>query len=234
MTIGTDLRKWMAIATACSMIAACGDDDDSNNAGFVDDVVSNPPPSAPAPSPSPTNSAPRISGSPPSSIMAGSSFSFTPSASDPDGDTLTFSFDNLPDWIESFDPRTGTISGIPGQGDLGTYSNIVITVSDGSLSDSLSPFSVAVVQTSAGSVELNWTAPTLNTDGSQLRDLTGYAFYYGTSSGSYPNRIQVNDPSLTSYVIDELTPDTYYFVAVAITSGEVESDYSAEAVKQVL
>jgi hypothetical protein len=230
MTIGRDLRKLITVVAMCGVIAACGEDDESENGGFIDDVVSNPPPTAPAPS----NRAPTIGGAPPSSVMAGASFSFTPTASDPDGDSLTFSINNRPGWIESFDPATGTISGVPGQGDVGTYSNIVITVSDGSLSDSLSPFSVAVVQTSSGSVELSWTAPTLNTDGSPLTDLTGYAFYYGTSSGSYPNRIQVNDPGLTSYVIDELTPDTYYFVAVAITSGNVESEYSAEAVKRVM
>lgn len=225
MRFGNEFRKLFPVLVFCGALAACGDGE-SEDAGFVDDTVSN--------SPSPTNSAPVINGSPPPSIVAGQSYSFTPVASDSDGDTLTFSISNRPDWIDSFDPATGRISGRPEAGDIGTYSNIVITVSDGSLSDSLSPFSIAVVQTGSGSVTLSWSAPTRNTDGTPLTDLAGYAFYYGTRSGSYPNRIEVNDPSLTTYVVDNLTPDTYYFVAVAITRGDVESDYSNEAVKEVM
>jgi hypothetical protein len=201
----------------------------------ADDPPADDPPAddPPADDPPPTNSAPTISGAPRDTVMAGERFEFTPTASDPDDDPLTFTIENQPGWIDSFDAQTGRLSGTPGEGDIGSYSNIVITVSDGSLSDSLSPFSISVVQAATGSVELSWTAPTLNTDGTPLTDLTGYAFYYGTASGSYPNRIEVNDASLTTYVVDNLTPGTYYFVAVAITSGSTESEYSSEAVKEV-
>ena len=92
----------------------------------------------------------------------------------------------------------------------------MITVSDGQLSDSMTPFTVSVVQTGNGSVTLSWAPPTQNTDGTPLTDLAGYAFYYGTASGNYSSRIEVNDPSLSTYVIDNLTPNTYYFAAVAI------------------
>src|SRR5690606_17336371 len=44
------------------------------------------------------NAAPEISGSPLLEIEVGSSYSFTPTASDADGDELTFSVANLPDW----------------------------------------------------------------------------------------------------------------------------------------
>ena len=182
-----------------------------------------------------TNEAPSISGTPPGSVTAGQPFDFTPTASDPDGDTLSFSIQNRPSWL-SFNTSSGQISGTPQEADVGSYSNIVISVSDGELSDSLAPFSVSVEAqgTGRGSVTLSWSPPTENTDGSPLTDLVGYAFYWGTSPGSYPNRVQVDDAAISSYVVDDLVPDTYYFVATAIKSNGTESSYSNEAVKEVL
>ena len=46
-------------------------------------------------------------------------------------------------------------------------------------------FHVEVTQSALGSMTLSWTAPTENTDGSQLNDLAGYKLYYGTSAGNY-------------------------------------------------
>ncbi|MFH5885588.1 putative Ig domain-containing protein [Halalkalibaculum sp. DA3122] len=75
------------------------------------------------------NDPPVISGDPPTSINQGAAYSFTPSASDPDGDEVTFSIQNKPDWL-SFDPATGQLSGTPGNDDVGTFENITISVSD--------------------------------------------------------------------------------------------------------
>ena len=91
-----------------------------------------------------SNSAPSISGTAATQVTAGNSYGFTPTANDADGDTLTFSISGLPGWA-SFNSSNGALSGTPKSGDVGTYSNIVITVSDGSASASLAPFSVAVV-----------------------------------------------------------------------------------------
>lgn len=44
------------------------------------------------------NYPPTISGSPATRVNAGSSYSFTPIASDPDDDPLTFSITNKPSW----------------------------------------------------------------------------------------------------------------------------------------
>jgi hypothetical protein len=90
-----------------------------------------------------TNAPPQISGTPTTSIDAGGNYSFTPAASDPDGDTLTFSIANPPSWA-SFDTTTGSLSGAPTNADDGTYGNIVISVSDGELSASLPAFSITV------------------------------------------------------------------------------------------
>ena len=91
-----------------------------------------------------SNQAPVISGTPAGSVMATSSYTFTPSASDADGDSLTFSVTGLPSWA-SFSSTTGTLSGTPSEAQIGTYANIGISVSDGIASASLGPFRIEVI-----------------------------------------------------------------------------------------
>jgi hypothetical protein len=64
----------------------------------------------------------------------GKLLSFTISASDPDGDPLDYSADNLPDGA-SFDPDTQTFSWTPRYDQAGVYS-VTFEVSDGELTDS--------------------------------------------------------------------------------------------------
>ena len=179
-----------------------------------------------------TNSAPKISGAPPNAVKAGDNFSFTPAASDPDGDALTFSINNKPTWA-SFDSATGRLSGQPLLGDVGTYTAISISVSDGKATTALPTFSVEVAQAALGAMTLSWTPPTQNEDGSTLTDLAGYFIYYGQSPGSYPNRIRIDNPSISTYVVENLLPDTYYVVATSFNSAGVESRYSGQAVKTI-
>jgi hypothetical protein len=91
---------------------------------------------------------PTITGSPPTAVNAGSAYSFTPSASDPGGNALTFSIQNRPSWAH-FDTNTGQLSGTPTTANVGQYANIVIGVSDGTLSASLPAFTITVSQASA-------------------------------------------------------------------------------------
>ncbi len=188
---------------------------------------------SPPPTPPPTgNSAPTISGSPQTSVTIAEQYSFAPVASDPDGDTLSFTVSGQPSWA-SFNTNTGVLSGTPTMGDIGTYGDILISVSDGTATASLPQFSVAVNQVSTGSVTLSWTPPTQNEDGSSLNDLMAYKIYYGLSQGNYPNQIRVDTAGISSYVVDNLSPNTYYFVATAINSAEVESGFSNVATKTV-
>ena len=179
------------------------------------------------------NSPPSISGAPANAVKTGDNYSFTPSASDPDGDSLTFSVENLPRWA-SFDSRNGRITGQPLLGDEGVYSGIAVTVSDGSASSSMSAFSIEVTQAALGAMTLSWTPPTENEDGSALTDLGGYVIYYGESPGSYPNRIRITNPSISTYVVENLLPRTYYIVATALNAAGVESRYSGMASKTVV
>lgn len=195
------------------------------------DSAGQPAPPPPPPDVGATNNPPTISGSPPSAVKVGESYSFTPTASDPDGDTITFSIQNKPGWA-SFNTSSGSLTGTPAAGDEGTYEGIGITASDGSESDSMN-FEVEVTQVALGSVTLSWTAPTENTDGSALTDLAGYRIYYGLAEGNYPNQVPIDNPGITTYVVENLSPDTYYFVTTALNSSGVESDYSNVAVKTI-
>ena len=178
------------------------------------------------------NNPPTISGSPPDAVMTGDTYSFTPTASDSDGDTLTFSVENLPSWA-SFDTSTGEISGQPALGDVGVFSGVVVSVSDGNAKTSLPSYSITVSQAALGSVTVSWTPPTENTDGSALTNLSGYRIYYGPSEGNYPNKIDINTAGIASYVVENLLPDTYYIVATSVNSAGVESAFSNMTIKTV-
>ena len=178
------------------------------------------------------NSAPQINGTPSSSANVGLSYSFTPTASDPDGDNLTFSILNMPRWAQ-FDTVTGVLSGTPLVGDAGSYANISISASDGELSDTLPVFTITVNQVSSGSATLNWIPPVQNTDGSVLTDLAGFKIYYGTSQGTYPNQVTINNPGVTMFVVDNLTPDTWYFVSTAFNTSSRESDFSNVVTRKI-
>lgn len=81
---------------------------------------------------------------------------------------------------------------------------------------------------SNGEVTLNWSPPTQNTNGSTLTNLAGYDIHYGTSSGDYTQSVSVSNPGIATYVVDNLTPGTYYFSVGAVNSQGVESPLSSE------
>jgi hypothetical protein len=180
-----------------------------------------------------TNRAPSISGAPTTSATAGQAYSFQPSASDPDGNTLSFSISNKPTWA-TFSSSTGRLSGTPAAGDVGTYSGITITVSDGTSSASLSSFSIAVLQSANGSVTLSWNPPSTNSDGSPLVDLAGFRIVYGQASRQYTQTIDIPTSGISSAVIENLVPATWYFAVKAYTQSGAESDLSNEAFKTIM
>ena len=129
--------------------------------------------------------------------------------------------------------RRLALTGTPTLGDVGSFTNIRISVSDGQASASLPGFRIDVSQVSLGSATLSWTAPTQNEDGSALTNLAGYKIYYGRSSGTYSNEVRIDNPGVTSFVVENLSPDTYFFAATALNSAGAESRFSGEAVKTV-
>lgn len=89
----------------------------------------------------------------------------------------------------------------------------------------------------SGVLDLSWTAPTQNTDGTPTTDIASYRVYYGTTPSSCPGGAYINVPSqpgssgqklstrLTKLVVGQL----YYVSVTAITSSGVESACSTAA-----
>jgi hypothetical protein len=179
-----------------------------------------------------SNRAPVISGTPLTSVVVGTSYSFQPTASDADGDSLTFSITNAPPWA-TFNATTGRLQGTPTAANVGTYSNIQIRVSDGAATTSLAAFNITVLAFSSGSATLTWQPPTQNTDGSPLTNLAGYRVYWGLSASNLASSVTLNNAGLTSYVVQNLAPGTYYFAVSALNSLGVESELSNTASRAI-
>lgn len=180
-----------------------------------------------------SESALTISGNPAIEVNANNTYEFTPTASGPDGESLSFSIFGLPGWAD-FDPATGQIIGTPGDADVGTYSGIEIMVSSEIDSATFGPFTITVQAMSLGSVSLSWDPPTQNSDGSVLDDLAGYKIYWGTSAGNYSNSARIDNPSISTYFVENLPPGTYQFVATSLSAAGVESEFSNLVTKEVL
>lgn len=186
---------------------------------------------APVPAPTPP---PVISGTPPTSVQAGSSYAFQPTASDPGGLTLAFSVQNKPAWA-SFSIVNGLLSGTPTSSQAGTYANVVISTSDGQHASALPAFSINVTTAPAitGTALLDLTVPTQNTDGSALTDLAGVRIYYGTSPTNLAQVVQLASATVSSYTVSNLTSGTWYFGATAYTSSGTESTLSPIVSKSI-
>ena len=214
------------IALSAAALSGCGGGDESTPASGTAQPPPPPPPSGES------NHAPTISGTAPGAVNASSAYNFLPASADADGDVLAFSISNKPEWA-TFNTSTGRLSGTPAMADVGTYSNIAISVSDGQDSTALSPFAIAVTAVSNGRATLSWTAPTENTDGSALSNLSGYRIRYGTSAGALTQTIVIDNASVTTYVVEDLAPATWYFAVTAVNSSGSESAYSNVANKSI-
>jgi hypothetical protein len=205
-----------------------------------------PPVASPAPEPTTTpttppttpptsapNQAPRISGTPPTSAKTNQPYAFQPTAIDPEGDKVTFSVANKPAWA-SFDTKTGKLAGTPSSSSTGKFGNITIVASDGTNNSQLGPFDITVASTATtGSATLSWQPPTENADGSPLTNLAGYVIRYGTKSDALAMEVRISNPGITTAMIENLAPATWYFTVSAYTSTGVESMPSTVGSKTV-
>jgi len=189
-----------------------------------------------------------IYGTPTTSVIATRYYGFQSWATDTDHKAVTYSIQNKPSWA-TFNTRYGHLYGTPAAGNVGTYSNIVITASDGISSASLKAFAITVkpngsttttggggtgtgtgsgggTTSTTGSATVTWTPPALNTDGSALTNLAGYTINYGTSSSNLSSEVKVSTTGVTSYVIDNLPAGTYYFGVTAYSSSGQTSSVS--------
>lgn len=171
---------------------------------------------------------PTISGIPPTRAVAGTPYTFRPTAGGPAGMTLSFSVQNKPTWA-NFSIATGQLTGTPTSTQTGSYSNIVLSVSDGQASSALAPFTISVTGTTAttGSATLNWVPPTQDTNGSALTNYAGIILYYGAAPASLTQSVRVASSSQNSYTIGNLAAGTWYFGSVAYTNTGVQSAMSS-------
>lgn len=184
-----------------------------------------------------TATPPTITGTPATQAQAGTAYSFTPTAHDSTGKTLSFSIQNKPGWA-SFSIATGQLSGTPTSTDVGTDSNIIITVSNGTASAALPAFSIAVAAAAGtsqtvGTATLKWSAPTKNTDGSTVTNLTGYVVSYGMSATALSQTVSITNPATTSYTVQNLGQGTWYFAVSATASDGTTSALSAVVSKTI-
>jgi hypothetical protein len=177
----------------------------------------------------------KISGTPATTAEAGQYYGFTPTVVAPGGVSLRYGVANRPGWAQ-FNSATGTLSGTPATSGVGTDGNIVISVSDGAQSAVLPAFSIVVdpaAQSSADTATVSWTAPTLNTNGTPLMNLSGYVVHYGTSSTALNSQISVGGAGSTGVAIENLSAGTWYFEVAALTTAGVESEFSSIVSKSI-
>ncbi|MFY8299883.1 putative Ig domain-containing protein [Pseudoalteromonas sp. SS15] len=106
------------------------------------------------------NDAPTIEGQPEVNIIANNEYSFSPSISDIENNQLTVTVENLPEWL-TLDSSTGMLHGTPTNAQVATYSNIQMSVSDGTTTSQLAPFSINVdYSTLAAPTNLKQTSST--------------------------------------------------------------------------
>jgi hypothetical protein len=181
------------------------------------------------------NVAPQISGTAPTAIAAGETYSFAPTATDPNqGDQVTFTIVNKPKWAE-FNALTGLLSGKPASADAGAYHGVEIAATDGNSVTPLPAFTIVVspAAVTGDGVSVAWQPPTQNDDGSTLTDLSGYKIHYGTTPGSYSDSVAVQNPGLTRYDLSSLPKGQVFIAMTAVNASGAESEYSPEVAVMV-
>jgi len=219
-----EMRKALSSIAVLLILTGCSGYSQSTSGGTNPSATGN---QSAAASASPT-----ISGQPVTALNAGTAYMFLPTASNANGATLTFAIQNKPSWAV-FNASTGELAGTPGASDVGSYNGIQISVSNGAATSALPAFGISVTQSSTGSATLSWLPPTTNTNGTPLTNLAGYKIYYGTNSSSLNQSVQIANPGIANYAIDNLSPATWYFTVVSYNSQNIESSLSAVVSKTI-
>jgi hypothetical protein len=155
-------------------------------------------------------------------VPVGQLLQFTVSASDPDGDSLTYSVSNLPVGA-NFDPGTRVFSWIPSL--PGTYTDVCFETSDGQLSDSLSITIIASTPAVFSLSKLDITPDEV--DVGQEVTISLLATNNGDVAGSYEVKLTIDGEAVTTQVVTDLaagTSQTVFFTTTATKTGTVSVD----------
>lgn len=179
------------------------------------------------------NRPPTVAGTPPGTAQVGVAYSFKPTATDPDGDQLSWSITGKPDGAV-FSTSTGELNWTPTR--EGRWQDIVITVTDSAgASASLRAFSISVAPAAAtGSARLSWTPPSQYSDGSPMpaSEIGAYRIYHGSSPSSL-TRIAEVGAATTQFTVEDLARGTHYFAVTTVTANGIESDFSQTGSKTI-
>lgn len=154
-----------------------------------------------------------ITGSPDTRAMAFGFYEFVPQASHARGETLTFRIEGQPAWAR-FDPRSGTLAGIPSGTDVGQYAGITVFASDGVVEAALPAFTIEVYVPPLVTATILWSPPTHRLDGTLLDDLAGYTISYGTNRYRFPHSLEVTEATAASFLVENIPADRTYFFEV--------------------
>jgi hypothetical protein len=142
MMMFADIHKYGLILMFTSILTGCGGGEDASTFNPDESTVVD---EAPVFSGTPdVNQAPVLSGTPDLTALVGANYTFIPGAVDNEDDSLVFSIQNKPSWL-NFEATSGTLSGVPDISNIGSFADIIISVSDGLSSVALNAFSVEVV-----------------------------------------------------------------------------------------
>lgn len=213
-----------AFSITISRSGSVSDDSSTSVAGGTSDSAGS---TSPDSRTSSGNQPPVISGSPPTTVVARSTYHFLPTASDPEGQRLKYSINRKPSWA-SFSSSTGRLTGAPGISHVGTISNLVISVSDGRLTTSLPAFSITVTRTATQPPSGSNRTPVVAGTPSQTATVgTAYSF---TPTGSDPDGDAITwsiagKPGAASFNVStgrlSWTPtSTGYFPNIVITATD--------------
>lgn len=186
-----------------------------------------------------SNLMPLISGTPPTSVPQGVSYTFTPTSSY----STSFTIANKPSWA-AFDTASGTLSGIAAT--AGTFGNIIITAVNDNGTMALPPFSISVdplppaisgtpATSATAGVAYSFTPTATNATGFSISGTipTGLNFNpaSGTLSGT-PSRPGVFGPIVISAVNGNLSSALPPFnITVTSSMGTISAGADLAAVR---
>ncbi|SVD17123.1 uncharacterized protein METZ01_LOCUS369977, partial [marine metagenome] len=115
-----------------------------------------------------TNDAPEISSTAVLSVDEDALYSYTTTATDVDGDTVTLACTTVPSWLTC---TAGALSGTPADADVGSHS-VVITATDGNSGSATDSFSIAVANTNDAPSISSTAVTAVNEDASYSYSIT--------------------------------------------------------------
>jgi hypothetical protein len=177
----------------------------------------------------PTNNPPVITSTPITQVDEGQVYIYQATATDADGDTLTYSLTQAPSWL-FINSNTGYISGVAPSVTADTGFNVQLEVSDGVNPAAIQTFTITVLDVSAGNnVPVITSTPITSVDENQLysyqvtaTDADGDTLTY--SLVSFPGWLSIDsNTGLITGTTPPVASDESYQVIVSVSDG-VDSD----------